>query len=140
MKVMKMKLILSTLLVSFSIICCAQNNIPMVGTWKMISGKMTNGDSTFSYDMNTTEAIKIVSPTHFAVFSKDKATGVLEHAGAGTISVSGDQYTETITFATGEPSVQPQIAKFTSKLEGNKWYIVGGLPKFKFDEVWERVK
>jgi hypothetical protein len=127
-------------LMILTLTCFAQMNNELVGTWKMVSGKTTQGDSTIPNDMDKFESIKIVTPTHFAVFGKNKANGSLTHALAGTVKMSGDQYTETITYGSETTSSEPMIAKFTSKLEGSKWHIIGGFGNYKFDEIWEKVK
>lgn len=58
---MKAKLLFtSALLLISGVICFCQATSPLVGTWKLISGKMTSGDSTYRYDMKTSDALKIV--------------------------------------------------------------------------------
>lgn len=106
----------------------------------MVSGTMKVGDSTINDDMAQMEAMKIVTPTHFAVFSKNNSTGDVTHAGAGAVKVEADTYTETITYATGTGNKYPMIAKFTYELNGDRWHIKGGYDKYTFDETWQRVK
>jgi hypothetical protein len=112
----------------------------LVGTWKMVSGTWKTGDSTRNNDMTQMESMKIVTPTHFAVFSKSTSTGDLANAGAGTVKAEGNTYTETITYATGTGNTYPMIAKFTYELNGDKWHIKGGFNQYTFDEIWQRVK
>jgi len=137
---MKLIFLISAFLLSFSSLSVAQNKTSLAGTWKVISGTMKIGDTTTPYDLNKMESMKIVTPTHFAVFAKNKEDGTLQHAAAGKIIVSGNNYTEIINYMTGEQPRLPITAKFTSKLEGNKWHIKGGFENYVFDEVWERVK
>ena len=112
----------------------------LVGTWKLDSGKVKIGDSTYPYDNKTTDAIKIVTPTHFAVISKNVTNDSMQHAGAGTVKMDDKNYTEVIQYGS-DPSMTGKIAKFTYHIEGDKWYIKGGIENMMmFEEVWERVK
>jgi hypothetical protein len=113
---------------------------PLVGTWKMVSGTMKVRDSANNNDMTQMESMKIVTPTHFAVFAKSTSTGDIAHAGAGTVKVEGNNYIETITYSTGTGNKYPMIAKFTYELNGDKWHIKGGFDQYTFDEIWQRVK
>lgn len=137
---MKACLLVWLILLSISFTGMAQKTSQLVGTWKLVSGTMSFGDSTIEDDMTKMESMKIVTPTHFAVFNKDISTGDIGHAGAGTVTVGSNDYTETITYATGTGNKYPIIAKFTYKLNGDKWHIKGGFDKYTFDETWQRVK
>ena len=136
---MKVKFFITLVSLCMALMTNAQNS-QLVGTWKMISGTMSYKDSTFNDDLTKMEAMKIVTPTHFAVFSKNKSTGDIGHAGAGTVKVDGNNYTEIITYSTGTGNTYPMIAKFTYQLKGNQWHIKGGYGDLTFDETWEKVK
>lgn len=137
---MKTSVLLSMLLLFCAAISFAQNKMQLVGTWKLISGKMTQGDSTFPYDNKTSDAIKIVTPTHFAVFSQHVPDTAFEHAGAGTVEMDGKNYTEHLMYGNDKDMVG-KTAKFTYRLGGDKWYIKGGIDNMMmFEEVWQRVK
>jgi len=136
---MKTTSLLSILLLFSATLSFAQNKMSVVGTWKLISGKATQGDSTFSYDDKTSDAIKIVTPTHFAVFSKNVSDDSLQNAGAGTVQVDDKNYVEEIKYATFK-DVVGKTAKFTYRIEGDKWYIKGGIENMiTFEEVWQRL-
>ena len=136
---MKTTSLLSILLLFSATLSFAQNKMSVVGTWKLISGKATQGDSTFSYDDKTSDAIKIVTPTHFAVFSKNVSDDSLQNAGAGTVQVDDKNYVEEIRYATFK-DVVGKTAKFTYRIEGDKWYIKGGIENMiTFEEVWQRL-
>ena len=136
---MKTASLLSILLLFCAPVIFAQNKMSVVGTWKLISGKATQGDSTSSYDGKASDAIKIVTPTHFAVFSKNVSDDSLQHAGAGTVQVDDKNYTEEIKYATSK-DVVGKTAKFTYRIEGDKWYIKGGIENMiMFEEVWQRL-
>jgi hypothetical protein len=113
--------------------------MPLVGTWKLISGKAVINDSTMTYGSPNDEAMKIVTPTHFSVVSKNASDGVMQHAVAGRVKMDATHYTEFLDFASSKDMVS-KTATFTYKVEGNKWYIKGGFDKIQFDEVWQRVE
>ncbi len=137
---MKVKFLITIIFLSAALSGIAQKTSSLVGTWKMTSGTIAFGDSTTKYDMTQMESMKIVTPTHFAVFSKSTSTGDVGHAGAGTVKVEANNYTEIITYSTGTGNKYPMIAKFTYELNGDHWHIKGGYDKYIFDEIWQRVK
>jgi hypothetical protein len=111
----------------------------VVGTWKLVSGKALLGDSTMSYDNKTSDAIKIVTPTHFAVFSNKVADSSFEHAGAGPVQFDDKNYTEELKYGDTKEWIGKKV-KFTYRIEGDKWYVKGGIENVvTFDEVWQRV-
>ena len=137
---MKTSVLLSLLLLFCTVGSFAQNKMQLVGTWKLISGKVTQGDSTLPYDNKTSDAIKIVTPTHFAVFSQNISDSSFQHAVAGTIEMDDKNYTEHLMYSDAK-AIIGKAAKFTYRLEGDKWYIKGGIENMMmFDEEWQRVK
>jgi hypothetical protein len=136
---MKTALLLSTLILFTATLSFAQNKMAVVGTWKLISGKATEGDSTTSYDDKTTDAIKIVTTTHFAVFSKNPSDNSLQHAGAGPVHVDDTNYVEELEYDNAKDFVG-KTAKYTYRVEGDKWYIKGGIENMiTLEEVWQRL-
>ena len=131
-------LVITFLIAAFAGI--SQQTAALVGTWKQLSGTVTYEGKTTTDDMTKNEAMKIVTPTHFAVFSKDITTGDVEHALAGTIKVEGNTYSEIIMYATGTGNKYPMIAKYTYELNGDKWHIKGGFDKYVIDEIWQKIK
>jgi hypothetical protein len=106
------------------------------GTWKFISGTITSKDSTFPF--GATEAMKIVTPTHFAVISKS-ADGNFQHAAAGRVKKDDKNYSEMLEYSSAK-DLKTKSAVYTYTLEGNKWHIKGGFDDMKLDEIWERVQ
>ena len=49
----------------------SQTTAEIIGTWKLVSGKLTRNDSVFNYGSQTSNSMKIVTPTHFAVLSNN---------------------------------------------------------------------
>lgn len=133
-----MKRLAFSLLLLAALPLFGQSINPLVGTWKMISGKMTRNDTTETYDMNNFTSIKIVTPTHFAVFAQGKDSSFL-HAVGGTVTADKQKYVETVTYGNFKNAMgKPMI--FTYELAGNRWHTVGGGSGYVFDEIWERVQ
>ena len=135
-----MKRLLS-LTMSLLVICSvafSQQNTALIGTWKLVSGKATHNDSTSNYEAATVNAIKIVTPTHFAVFSQG-TDNTFGNAVAGKVKVEGGKYIESIGYG-NVPAVIGKDMIFTYELTGDKWHIKGGGNGYVFDENWERVK
>ena len=134
---MKLKsVLLAFLLLSAGLSHAQQNSI--VGTWKLVSGKMTTGDSTVSYGTNTGESMKIITPTHFAVMSKS-TDGTPGHFAGGRVKMDNTNYTETLEYSSVKDMLNNNVV-FTYKVEGNRCHIVGGTNNYKFDEIWEKVQ
>ncbi|MES2649299.1 MAG: hypothetical protein V4717_20640 [Bacteroidota bacterium] len=119
-------------------IAFSQQNPGLIGTWKLVSGKSTHNDSTSNYEAANTNAIKIVTPTHFAVLSQgtDNRFG---NAVAGKVKLEGDRYIESVAYC-NVPSIIGKDMAFTYELTGDRWHIRGGGNGYVFDEYWERVK
>src|SRR5450432_1864070 len=118
---MKSRLLFIMFLLFCTISSIAQNKMQLVGTWKLISGKVTMRDSTYPYDNKTLDAIKIVTPTHFAVISKNVTNDSMQNAGAGTVKMDDRNYTEEIQYGS-TPAMIGKKAKFTYRIEGDKWF------------------
>jgi hypothetical protein len=102
-----MKLILGlTLIAAISTSCNPdkkQNQLPLIGTWELISATTTEKDSTFSTFNQNVKMIKIINPTHFAFLShdlnmgKDTATAAFT-AGGGAYTLVDSVYTEHLEY------------------------------------------
>ena len=133
---MKIKHFLLPLLLVTAVISYGQKNA-MVGTWKLVSGILTYKDTASSYG-DTGESMKIITPTHFAVMSKD-ADGTLGHVSGGRVKMDATHYTETLDYSSSKDMLN-QSAAFTYTVEGDKCHIKGGTKDYTFDEVWQRVQ
>ena len=134
---MKIKSFLLSLLLLTSASVFAQKN-PLVGTWKMVSSKITMNDSTSTSDDTKGETIKIITPTHFALLSKG-ADSALQYAGGGRVTMDNRNYSETIAFFS-DKSMLNKVAIFTYKVDGNRCHFEGKIDDIKIDEVWEKVQ
>jgi hypothetical protein len=80
-----------------------ESNLPIVGTWELVSATTTEKDSTFSTFDPTHKMIKIINPTHFAFLnhlvnpSKDTVTTGFT-AGGGHYTLVDSVYTENLDY------------------------------------------
>jgi len=79
--------------------------IPLIGTWKLISGTTTRGTDTTVVDYTVNQSfIKIINDTHFSFFRHDLSKGqdstAVFAAGAGTYTLKGNAYTEQLEYFT----------------------------------------
>jgi hypothetical protein len=79
-----------------------QSNLPIIGTWELISATTTEKDSTFSTFDPKVKMIKIINPTHFSFFQHDLTMGKEPNpkftAGAGKYTLINDTYTEYLEY------------------------------------------
>lgn len=104
-KTMTSKIGLFLLVAAFA--SCIDNKkhdqLPMVGTWELISATTIEKDTSFSTFNPANKMIKIINPTHFAFFShdlnmgKDSSTAAFT-AGGGTYTLKDSIYTERLEY------------------------------------------
>lgn len=79
-----------------------QSDIPIIGTWELVSATSTEKDSTFSTYNPKLKMIKIINPTHFSFFQHDLTMGKEPNpkftAGAGKYTLINDTYTEYLEY------------------------------------------
>ena len=68
------------------------------GTWKMIYAEIREKDSIQVKDLSNTDFIKIINQDHFAFFNQDRGTGDNFMSGAGSYTIKGTDYVETLDF------------------------------------------
>ncbi|GAA4450861.1 hypothetical protein GCM10023189_12140 [Nibrella saemangeumensis] len=103
---MKPHLVLTAIAALFALIGCRskQPDVPIIGTWELISATTTEKDSTFSTFDPTRKMIKIINPTHFAFLNhatnREKDTSATAFtAGGGTYTLASDSvYTENLEY------------------------------------------
>jgi hypothetical protein len=133
---MKHILLFAAVLLSAAVF--AQTQSPMVGTWKLVSGQLTRNDSTQNYTAANLSSLKIISPTHFAVFGEN-SDGSFSHAFGGSVTITPDTYTESIDFGSS-PDMKGRKAVFKYEVKGDQLHINGGMDGITFNEMWTRVK
>lgn len=74
--------------------------MPIEGTWKMVYAEMIENDSIKLKDLKATTFIKIINTSHFAFFNQHDTSSQAFYSGAGTYTLKGNQYTETLNFTT----------------------------------------
>ncbi len=80
-----------------------EKQLPLVGTWQLISATSTEKDSTYSTFEPRNKMIKMITPTHFAFFNHDlnmgkDSTTAAYSGGGGTYTLQGDKYTEHLEY------------------------------------------
>ncbi|HEU4791880.1 MAG TPA: hypothetical protein VFS71_19505 [Flavobacterium sp.] len=103
---MKVKLLLFIAIICYS--CSINQNktkhsdLPIIGTWELISATATQNDSAFSTFDPKVKMIKIINPDHFAFFAHDLTMGKQSNpqfsAGAGRFTLVNDTYTEYLEY------------------------------------------
>ncbi len=77
--------------------------LPIIGTWKLISGTIIErGDTTITDYSKDRSFIKIINDTHFAFFNHDltkgKDSSAIFGAGGGSYVLAGSLYTEHLEY------------------------------------------
>lgn len=108
---------------------------PLTGTWKLAYSQLIkNGDTSSTYPVKgkEQEMIKIFNGSHFAFFKHDLSKGSDSAtadfgSGAGTYTLSGDQYTEHLQYCSFR-SWEDQRFSFTLTIK-NDTLIQRGIEK-----------
>ena len=102
----------------------------LIGTWELVG--RPDGEK---LDVNS---LKFFTGKHWtvALFDDD---GRVQYSHGGTYTLDGDQYAETIKYATEQTvSLIGQTFKFKIKVEDGKYTQIG--VGNTYDEVWQRAK
>lgn len=122
---MKSNLLTATLMLLISLQLVAQTN-PLVGTWQAVSFIGTDADGKkLTYDDSQFVETKIITPTHYALFTQMKQGDslVFDKAMTGIVTVEGNKYIETPMYISQQQ--KGGAASFTYKLEGDKFMQSG---------------
>ncbi len=101
----------------------------IVGTWRLVYGEVKEKDSVTIKDLGTSEFIKIINNTHFAFFNQKPGTAESFYGGAGTYSLKGTDYIETLDFI-GVENIRGHQFPFTIEVKGDS-LIQHGLEEVK---------
>lgn len=100
-----MKKAISILVLIITVTSCnsEKKEIPLAGTWRLISAETTEKDSTFSTFNPKTKMIKIINDSHFAFFNHDlnngkDSTNAVFFGGGGKYTLKDSTYTENLEF------------------------------------------
>lgn len=104
-------------------------DLPIMGTWRLLSGKLIKGTDTIYTDYTKgQEMIKIINKTHFAFLRHDlnhgKDSTAVFSAGAGKYSVNGKKYTEYLQYFV-DRQWEDHSFEFEYKIEGDNLVIKG---------------
>ncbi len=118
--IFKMQKTLLFLIILFSLCFCTKKETSenIEGTWKMIAAKTIEGDSIKFKDLTNTTFIKIINKNHFAFFNQENNSNANFYGGAGTYTLEGKQYTETLNFTAVE-AIKNHTFSFTVKRKGD---------------------
>lgn len=136
---MKIKIIL--IIICAAIVSCevkttheelTQPSLPIIGTWKLISGTtIEKGDTTVTYYTKNLSFIKIINDTHFAFLqhdlSKGKDSSASFSAGGGSYSLKDSLYTEHLEYCS-DRQWEGNDFKFTVTIK-NDTLIQSGIEK-----------
>ena len=101
------------------------NNIE--GTWKMIYAEMIENDSLKLKDLSNTTFIKIINNNHFSFFNQENDSNENFYGGAGTYTLEGSNYIETLNF-TGVEAIKNHVFPFLIEIKGDT-LIQSGIEK-----------
>lgn len=102
---------------------------PIEGTWKLVYGEIRQNDSLEVKDVTKSDFIKIINATHFAFFNQNKNSAEGFYGGAGTYTLNGKEYIETLDFI-GTESLRGHVFPFTVEIKGDS-LIQSGLEEVK---------
>jgi hypothetical protein len=145
---MKKNLTLCVAMILFGCMQSLAQQSPLVGTWEMVSGKITNPDGKQeSFDTLTYRETKIITPTHYMFMAYNKSGGhnandnawVFQRSMGGTVKITGNKFVETPTIASNANELQI-ITDLTWKVEGNRliqkgWLVTSDGKKYIMDEL-----
>ncbi|GAB2567996.1 hypothetical protein [Spirosoma areae] len=98
-----------------------QTQVPLIGTWELISATTTEKDTTFSTFDPSRKMIKIINSTHFAFLNhtirKDTTTAPFS-AGGGVYTLVDSIYTEHLDYFT-DKAWENHTFQFAVKITGD---------------------
>lgn len=131
-----MKKAISILVLIITITSCnsEKKEIPLAGTWRLISAETTEKDSTFSTFNPKTKMIKIINDSHFAFFNHDlhngkDSTNAVFFGGGGKYTLKDSTYTENLEFFNNRQWENNKF-EFTVKIK-NDTLIQKGIEKIE---------
>lgn len=68
------------------------------GSWKLVYADIKENDSIQIKDLSKTDFIKIINGSHFAFFNQERGTSENFMGGAGTYTLAGSDYVESLDF------------------------------------------
>ncbi|VAW10301.1 hypothetical protein MNBD_BACTEROID03-1575 [hydrothermal vent metagenome] len=106
-----------------------RSSTELVGTWKLVYGDVLENDSLTVKDVSTSDFIKIINRSHFAFFNQRRDTGKDFYGGAGTYTLEGNTYKETLNY-TSVDEIRGHEFPFTIEIKGDT-LVQRGLEQIK---------
>ena len=118
----KVSLILIAPLLTFCGCTKQQGQLPLVGTWELISATTTEKDTTFSTFDPSHKMIKLINSTHFAflnhAINTKKDSSAAFTAGGGKYTLDDSVYTEHLDYYI-DKQWENNTFKFVIKISGD---------------------
>jgi hypothetical protein len=114
-------------------------NDALVGTWRMTKGIF--GGEAVPLGPSDPVPMKLITPTHFLVFTYEPAKKTFLYAHGGPFKATGAAYDESVEYGFGDSFARVGGSKphFTCHLTKDTWRISGKLPDgTPLDETWTR--
>lgn len=109
----------------------------LVGTWELVSTRVTRGDRTVLDDRPpTVRARKILNGTHYSLLTL--RNDVFARAVTGRYRVVGESYSETVDLASGN-FTPGRTYTFRIHVDGDTWTADGDTGAGQLHEIWRRV-
>jgi hypothetical protein len=88
------------------------------GSWKLVYADIKENDSVQIKDLSKTDFIKIINDSHFAFFNQERGTSENFMGGAGTYTLKGSDYAETLDFINA-PDYRGHVFPFKVEIKGD---------------------
>lgn len=125
-----MKISVLIILIATFFSCQEQpNSNPIVGTWKLVYAETNENDSITLKDLRNTQFVKIINDTHFAFFNQQNNGNENYYGGAGTYTLSNNDYEETLSFTSVE-AIKNHRFPFKINIKGDS-LIQSGVEQIK---------
>ncbi|NLU39707.1 MAG: helix-turn-helix transcriptional regulator [Bacteroidales bacterium] len=117
-----------------------QESSKIIGTWKIISNKVGNGETVMASE--SSPSLKLITQSHFTWIRYNADTQLIEGSAGGRYIFEGDSYIEILDFGSLEmKGYLGTKSTFKVLFDGNKMTISGNLSSgLKVEQVWEKVK
>jgi hypothetical protein len=129
-------LIASSVAVSSTTLACDS----LEGAWELTYAiyKDQHGKVVYEIKPGGDQSLKILSQQHFSFITVDK-DGKFSVAGAGTYSLTGSKYAETVSFASMD-RLLGKVYLFNCEMKDGTWIHTGSEDHLLIEEHWRRVK
>lgn len=121
--------VITLIVLSIVYTSCNNRTQAIEGTWEMVYAETIENDSIKIKNLANTRFIKIINQDHFAFFNQQSGINENFYGGAGTYSLKGKTYIETLEF-TSVKAIKNHAFSFNIELKGDS-LIQTGLEQIK---------